>query len=137
MFKQAFRLITSVMGHEQTNSEQLDKIGRELFEDKWNGVFARDTILPDEQGYYICNLDTSYQPGSHWTAIVRRGKILFYFDSFARSQRSTLKLKDPNYVIVSEANPTIKQHVKEQSCGQYCLAWLLVWDRDPQEALSI
>ena len=137
MFTRALRAITAIMGVDETNSVQLDKVGANLFEDKWNGVWARDTILPNEQGYYICNLDTSHQPGSHWTALVRRGKILYYFDSFARPQRQTLKLEDPNYVIVSEANPEIVQGVREQNCGQRCLAWLLVWDNDPQAALSI
>lgn len=137
MYKRALKEITKIMGVDETDSQQLDAVGSELFGEKWMGCYSSDEIYPREEGFYIANLDKRSEPGSHWVAIVRRGKILYFFDSFARQQRHTLKLKDPNFVIVSEANPTIVQHARENNCGQRALAFLLVWDVDPEEALSI
>lgn len=137
MFKRALKVITNVLGSGETDSIQLNTIGKELFEDKWNGVFARDQVNPNQEGYYICNLDTHLQQGSHWTALAVRGPVIYYFDSFARPQRKTLKLDDPYHIIISEKNPRILQNVKEENCGQRCLAWLMVFDQDPKAALSI
>lgn len=139
MFKRALKCVEEVMGSDETDSLELDKVGKHLFEDKWVGVFAADKVDPTLQGegYYIVNLDKNSQPGSHWTALAVRGPVIYYFDSFARTQRSTLHLSDPNHVIVQEINPDIRQGRRETNCGQRCLAWLLVFDQSPEDALSI
>lgn len=138
MYKRALAQVQKVMGKGETDSEQLERMGKYLFEDKWMGVFARDTINPrGEEGYYIVNLDTSRQPGSHWTALAVRGPVIYYFDSFARRQSSTLKMTDPNHIIVSESNPDTLQKENEENCGQRSLAWLMLFDTSPEMALSI
>lgn len=139
MFKRALKFVEGVLGNNETDSEQLNKVGKYLFEDKWNGVFAADEVDPTLQGegFYIVNLDSSRERGSHWTALAVRGPIIYYFDSFARTQRTTLKLDDPRHVIVQEINPNIRQGRREANCGQRCLAWLMVFDQSPEDALSI
>lgn len=139
MFKRALKFVESVMGNGETDSDELEKVGKFLFEDKWVGVFASDEVDPTLQGegYYLCNLDNHNEDGSHWTALAVRGCVIYYFDSFARTQRTTLRLEDPHHVIVQEINPNIVQGARESNCGQRCLAWLMVFDTSPEDALSI
>lgn len=139
MFRRALKFVEGVLGTDETDSVQLNKVGKYLFEDKWIGVFAADEVDPTRQGegYYVVNLDKMSQRGSHWTALAVRGPVIYYFDSFARTQRTTLKLDDPRHVIVQELNPHILQGRRETNCGQRCLAWLMVFDQSPEDALSI
>ena len=53
--------------------------------DSFIGVFSSDTLPSYAQtGYYVVNLDTSQQPGSHWIAIkISKNKCKNeYFDSY-------------------------------------------------------
>ena len=139
MFKRALREVERILGSDQTDSHELHDVGVFLFEDKFKGVFASDEIHLSRtgEGYYIVNLDTSRQQGSHWVALAVRGPVCYYFDSFARTNRSTLRLNDPHHIIVQERNPCIVQGRREENCGQRSLAWLMVFDQCPRDALSL
>jgi len=137
MYKRALKLVYSVLGNGETTGGQLDTVGKHVFEHKWNGVRARDELSDLQNGYYIANLDKSNQPGSHWTALAVEPHVIYYFDSFARPNESTLKVHDPVRFVVQEANPDILQPEDSDSCGQRCLAWLLTYENDPRDALSI
>ena len=60
-------------------------LSNKVTKDSFIGVFSSD-ILPSyaQTGYYVVNLDTSQQPGSHWIAIkISKSKCQNeYFDSY-------------------------------------------------------
>ena len=137
MYEQALALMHELLGREETIGELLDEVGRYLFNSQWNGVKARDELTDLKNGFYIANLDTKNQPGSHWVALAVKPKVVYYFDSFARPVEKTLKLKESKRVIVQESNPDSVQPMKAEDCGQRCLAWLMLFHDDPAEALAI
>ena len=60
-------------------------LSNKITKDSFIGVFSSDTLPSYAQtGYYVVNLDTSQQPGSHWIAIkISKSKSKNeYFDSY-------------------------------------------------------
>ena len=60
-------------------------LSNKVTKDSFIGVFSSDTLPSYAQtGYYVVNLDTSQQPGSHWIAIkISKSKCKNeYFDSY-------------------------------------------------------
>ena len=87
----------------------------------FGGVFSKDT-LPKKltHKYYIVNVDTSKQPGSHWVALVDN----IFYDSFGRE--SSLIGRG----MVS-TNDNIEQDIYEENCGQRSLAYILTHMKYP------
>ena len=137
MFKRALKMVESFLGNQESDGEMLQEAGVYLFEDRFNGVRAKDQLNDLEDGFYIANLDNSNQGGSHWVALAVEPDAIFYFDSFARPNAKTLQLSDPNRIIVQEADPDVLQPNKSDDCGQRCLAWLILYSNSPRSALSI
>jgi hypothetical protein len=95
----------------------------------FRGVYMRNDlpskILENESG--IVNLDDKRGPGTHWTAYVKRGINVTYFDSIGR-------LKPPLEVIKyfrsdgSKNNITYNferyQDLNSYNCGHLCLQFL-------------
>ena len=116
-----------------TYLDQLDKIGKKLFGTKFHGVYSSDKIpkLNMVKRYCILNLDRSDQSGSHWVALAKLqdGKTIFY-DSFGRCHTKiipTLNLSGNGRIVNSEKDR--EQKIKEENCGQRCLAFLAVVDK--------
>lgn len=95
----------------------------------FRGIYMRDT-LPDrinrvEAG--IVNLDTVSGRGTHWTAYVKAGRDIKYFDSFGN-------LKPPLELIrYFHSNGTVNQieynndryqSLNAYNCGHLCLMFL-------------
>ena len=107
--------------------EYVRKLGIEHF----RGVFMRDTLpqqqSPHHQECGIVNLNTSQQPGSHWTCYFRNGKKRIYFDSFG--QRTPMEIQkylktQKEFEMgkeVIERNTGIVQHTNTHVCGHLCL----------------
>ena len=60
-------------------------LSNKVTKDFFIGVFSSDTLPSYAQtGYYVVNLDTSQQPGSHWIEIkISKSKCKNeYFDSY-------------------------------------------------------
>ena len=94
------------------------------------GVFAIDILpdmLPAKPCSYICNLDASVSPGSHWVAFYfpKRG-MAEYFDSYGLppSEECLAFLRSSSYC----SNDRFIQSPLSAVCGQYCLYYL--WQRD-------
>ena len=116
-----------------TYLDQLDKIGRKLFGTKFYGVYPSDKIpkLNMVKRYCILNLDKSTESGSHWVALalLKDGKTIFY-DSFGRCHTKiipSLNLSGNGRIINSEKDK--EQKIREQNCGQRCLAFLMTLDK--------
>lgn len=102
-----------------------DDITKQIFV----GVFAADT-LPEKEypGAYVCNTDTSNQPGRHWLAFFSpRSGQLESFDSFGRHPGTYSthisewvgkdKLKFSNVTFQTEDSVV---------CGNYCIFFILL-----------
>ena len=89
------------------------------------GVFSSDTLPSYAQtGYYVVNLDTSQQPGSHWIAIkISKSKCKNeYFDSYGLGP-PTVRFKrfmKYNYIYISKR----LQHSLSTTCAQWCIYYI-------------
>lgn len=122
--------IESKYGNKETNSDELNSIGKKLFGAKFVGVFSSDRVPTMKSGQYaIVNLDRSSQPGSHWISIVRENDTMYVYDSFGRK---TIKIIPS---LIQSGNGTIKetendseQKKIEENCGQRSLASICVYE---------
>lgn len=113
--------------HALTNVE-LTKYARKLNIPNFRGVFMRDELLgalrkPFKNECGIINLDSSVGDGTHWTAYVKKGSSVVYFDSFGDlppPRELCAYLKD--YVI--SYNHTQFQTYNSVNCGHLCLKFL-------------
>ena len=120
--------------NQQTDSEQLDNIGKKIIGKDFAGSFPEDTKIKfnSKKKYYIFNTDKHNQAGCHWTScyIDHQNKKIYCFDSFDR-QISKL-LKDvvidakKNHFTIKQGTHTIVQRDEQNDCGQRSTAWLLM-----------
>ena len=82
-------------------------LSNKVKKDSFIGVFSSDTLPSYAQtGYYVVNLDTSQQPGSHWIAIkISKSKCKNeYFDSYGLGPPTVhfIKFMKYNYIYNSK-----------------------------------
>lgn len=76
----------------------------------------------------IINLDSKYNPGSHWTAYVKHFNNIAYFDSFGNLQPPIELVHyfysngEPNINIIY--NFLNQQNFNSIKCGHLCLSFL-------------
>ena len=102
------------------------------------GVFARDQLVSTPfvpkstqapLSHYVCNLDNSDSPGSHWVVVEfdHKTSTVYYFDSYGLGplhQDILTKLAtDANKVIWN--NKTLQSN-NTSVCGQYCILFCLL-----------
>ena len=103
-------------------------LSNKVTKDSFIGVFSSDTLPSYAQtGYYVVNLDTSQQPGSHWIAIkISKSKCKNeYFDSYGLGP-PTVRFKrfmKYNYIYNSKR----LQHSLSTTCAQWCIYY--IWRR--------
>lgn len=88
------------------------------------GVFSRNT-LPKERhhGYYVVNLDSEDQAGSHWVAFDIRNKgANMYFDSYGLGPPYKEFRK---FLGKYSHNRRQLQHPLSTTCGQWCMYFIL------------
>ncbi len=86
---------------------------------KLNGVYMKDELNLNnlKNGNYIMNLQNHDQEGSHWCAIVKKGKELYYFDpfgEFAPENEQQIFIQQHDFVHYSKYQV---QNVKSKYCG--------------------
>lgn len=94
------------------------------------GIPLLNVLMKDEvykgmpNGFYILNLENHNQAGSHWVALIKRKKEIFYFDSYGMPPPDTVinKLQYPESHVFF--NDTQIQNIKSILCGYYCLLFL-------------
>ena len=145
VYRENLSTIERLVGHK--NVTYLDELlywGKILFNTErsrpFKGVFAKDQkwYSPSEdegKWYAIVNLDSSGQGGSHWIGIAyEKHTGLMFYDSFGRNSRRIF----PSQYQFLNTDPDAEQHMKEENCGQRCLAWLKLYhDYGPEAALGI
>lgn len=107
-----------------------------LVRSKFDGIFALDTLppVPLKDKTYICNLDPSDEPGSHWISIYTPSNgPSEYFDSYGLDAPAELEKSflQPDYIY----NQRSLQSPLSSVCGQYSLYF--IWQRPLQESMNI
>ncbi len=128
LFQEYYKQIVKYLKHNKTtNSEELSKLGKKIFGDKFRGVFPSDKI-PDlnNKEMVIANLDNSSQAGSHWIALYKDNDNLWIYDSFGRSVYSILPILKKHKGKIKEADKDAEQKIEQECCGQYSTAFLCV-----------
>ena len=96
------------------------------------GVFSSNTIpkLP-RKCVFICNLSNDYQTGTHFITICRINKELIILDSLALNMANSMLLRKLRSIAktVSHLQEPI-QSIKSQSCGLFCIFFVLLFHRD-------
>ena len=102
-----------------TRTDQLAKLGKQLFGKTFKGVYPADGELP-ASGYFIANRDVAGLPGSHWLAV---GDGVFFdsYDGMPSQVVGLLKRK----LSLTGLNPTTSQSVLARDCGERCIAFLI------------
>ena len=137
-----------LVGRGTTFSDDLKRVGCQLFGSKFAGVFASDELpeLSIKMPYTIINLDKSSMQGSHWIAVVFTGRsdtadnsnklessraAILVYDSFGRDTKTIIPSIINKYGRrnVEDADDDAEQHIFQDDCGQRSLAFLYVADR--------
>ena len=77
---------------------------------------------------FIVNTDTYSSPGEHWLAVsYQKGGIVYVFDPFGFYYPPLLKMyaNKLRRVVPVIFNRIQYQGLVEQTCGLYCIAWLI------------
>jgi ribosomal protein S17E len=132
LYNKYFKEIVNKYGNKETNSIQLNKIGKKLFGKKFKGVFASDQIPIMRGGQYaIINLDDSSKNGSHWISLVKGFKGHSYvYDSFGRKHWKIIpSLVQSGNGVILETEDDKEQSIDSEACGQHSLSFLCVYDK--------
>lgn len=73
--------------------------------------------------FFIFNLSDD-PPGTHWTAFYKKGKNIYYMDSFGEIPPQDLKRLFDKYNNIY-CNASVLQNIDESDCGYFCLLFLL------------
>lgn len=88
----------------------------------FHGCFVKDELkFPLKEGSYVVNLG-SYGHGTHWVAIVKRGKNgeVYYYDSYGVLPFQEVVDWYPNY----NYNEYQIQPLNTSFCGQICISFI-------------
>lgn len=94
----------------------------------FRGVFMRDN-LPKRIRQFECgivNLDSIRNEGSHWTAYIKKGKTVVYFDSYG-NLKPTLELMkyfNSNGKVSTFYTYDTKQKSNSSNCGQLAINFI-------------
>ena len=108
-YKNNLIILENTYGNSSTDSDQLYKIGKYLFDDIFIGVFASDKIprLKINQ-CCILNTDDSKHDRTHWCCLYRyKDGHHYFYDSYNRSYKNLSKYWQKRHWI--SANTDIDQ----------------------------
>jgi len=128
LYNQSLAIIEEIIPGE-TDEDILQRIGNELFEHQFIGVYASNeikNIKMNNNDMAIVNLATRGQQGSHWVGIVKtEHHDTIIYDSYGRNSdgfRFGIPLRTD-----TEYDP--EQTLNEENCGARVLAWLWTFYR--------
>ena len=135
IYNMALKHIENAIGHNGTTwNDRLHRAGKNMFGKKFSGVYPSDDIKWKKGSIYaIVNLDGKYEPGSHWTLVIKDGNNKLFYDSFGRKASKIMPSlnKGKGNIINTELDP--EQDIKENNCGQRSLAACFVYDQFGRE----
>ena len=118
----------------ETDSDNLNKVGHEIFKNEWGGVYPEDAKIKfnKNHSYYIFNNQQSDEAGEHWIALYvnHDNEIIYVFDTFDRQLSHLIpdldiSIKDQHF-YVRKPEHRILQTDKQENCGQRSLSWLFL-----------
>jgi len=84
-------------------------------------ILMRDEIKDNlKEGFYVINLDTSDNSGTHWTVCYSHPLKSSYFDSYGFVPPLELEKKIKPYIY----NDKDIQDWNSEACGWYCIAFI-------------
>jgi hypothetical protein len=84
-------------------------------------ILMRDEIKDNlNVGFYIINLDTSDNEGTHWTAVYSHPLKSYYFDSYGFIPPIELEVKIKPFIY----NDKDIQDWNSDACGWFCIAFI-------------
>lgn len=125
-------IVVPIIGNKTTYMSDLQKAGKMMFGVKFKGVYPSDKIpkLNELSSYAILNLDKSYEPGSHWIAIAKKGNRTYVYDSFGRTHTKIIpNLKYSGNGRLINTDRDAEQQIQQTDCGARSLAWLLLFHK--------
>ena len=140
LYNEILEFIETLIGDQVTYSSQLSHIGRQIFGDKFKGVFASNEVPELKNGQHaVLNLDRSDQEGSHWIAISKRDNEILVYDSYGRSTNEIIPvLSGSGNGTVIEADRDAEQEDDEYNCGARSLSFLILLELwGPELALLV
>ena len=128
-FDEALEHVEDIIGANETNNQQLERLCRRLFGCDFLGVFPANKwpklILNNQM--FIINNKSDRSPGEHWIACVKYNNRMYAFDSFGRNVHK-LSPYWKNKVIIN-ANHERLQSYKELNCGARAIAFLVTFKK--------
>ena len=120
------------------NTDDLDKLAKQdtSLRKYYLGTYPADVKPKTLQTHccWIWNVDESDKPGSHWVAVVKNQKQVYFFDSYAKSPTFFKRqywldyFRDMGYTV-NLYNDKQKQSYISRTCGIWCLLFLKAyWD---------
>lgn len=109
-----------------TNGE-LEKLCKKFLDNKFLGVFPSDVIPKSRKSLWsvIFNLSAHDEEGSHFIAITKRKRKIFYFDSFGKNCTNINLLEFlKSFGLDIEYNSIKIQDDRSSLCGYYCFYFL-------------
>ena len=120
--------LENILGDSSTDSEQLYKIGKYLFNKIFVGVFPSDQV-PSFKNNQCCilNTDDSEHKGIHWCSLYKYNNKYYFYDSYNRDYKILSKnWKNKKWI---NANKDIDQAYTEEDCGPRSMAWLISFNK--------
>lgn len=119
------------------NTDQISSVLKtdELCHQIFKGVLARDQFISlshiEPSSLFVCNLDNSNEPGSHWITVYFSPSGVEYFDSYGlppifEDLHKFLLRYDAKYTY----NAFQLQSMDTTVCGSYCIIYALLRSRN-------
>ena len=119
-----------------TTNLQLNKLGYQLFGDKYKGAKMSDQI-PRLKNNEMCiiNTDPTYKKGLHWLGLYKYDNKIYVYDSFGRNYKTlSPHFKNKRWINV---NKTIEEADTGKDCGQLSMTFLLTFDKFKLKCVGI
>jgi hypothetical protein len=127
------KMLIRLVGRGPMDEDQIQKIGRTAFGDRWAGVFPSDIakkLLLMRDRFAVVNTATSRGRGSHWLGVyMSPGGGGYLYDSFGREASQVIwrlsRAALAANVALHNTDAGAEQRGTSAVCGQLSLSWLL------------
>ena len=117
-YTENLKLVESIIGDGITNGEQLYILSKQIFGDKFKGIYIKKEMLPplkNHGDFAILNEPEN----QHWISIFNHDGTMFEFDSFGRDMLG-VGFHDFN----NKTDAIHDQQLLEQNCGSRVISFM-------------
>lgn len=143
-FNDIFKKVCEYIGKDTTTDNfSLQQTAHKFIGPKrFKGVFPYDVLPKLKNGQSaIINTDAHDKPGTHWVAIYKKGKNLYYFfDSYGRNWQSLipdLKIRVLGTDTDIISTQSVRQFGIQSCCGQMSISFLIYLYNQPKPAMAL